>query len=332
MIASSLAPRRGAPAIAACAMLVACFSALLAPSSAQAEKVVIGTGSTAGVYYQVARAICRLVNRETATHGLSCEAVPTDGSLFNLRALRSGELQLGLAQSDWQFHATMGSGPFEAEGADADLRALFSVHGEPFTLVARRDAGILSLDDLRGHRVNLGNPGSGQRATMEVVMAAKGWSLGDFALAEQLGASEQSLALCHNRVQALVYTVGHPNPSVAKAVGLCDAILVEVSGPEVDRLVAENSYYAYTTVPGGIYDGNAEPVRTFGVKATVLSSTRVSEEAVHAMVSAVFDNLDEFRAMHPALGTLSAQSMVSDGLSAPLHDGALRYYREKGLQ
>jgi TRAP transporter TAXI family solute receptor len=167
---------------------------------------------------------------------------------------------------------------------------------------------------------------------MEVVMQAKGWEIGDFSLAEQLTASEQSLALCHDRIQAMVYTVGHPNPSVSKAVGLCNALLVEVSGPEIDRLVKDNPYYAYTTIPGGVYHNNPDPVITFGVKATVVTSANVDADVVYTVVKSLFDGLDEFRQMHPAWGGLSAQTMVVDGLSAPLHDGALRYYSEVGLK
>jgi TRAP transporter TAXI family solute receptor len=302
------------------------------PRAPVAAEITIGTGSPSGVYYQVGKAICRLVNSGSRQHGVSCRSIATPGSISNLKGIRDGNLQLAVAQSDWQFHAYKGSGPFTDSGADTDLRALFSVHGEPFTVVARRDSGILSFDDLEGMRVNIGNPGSGQRATMETVMAAKGWDKSVFALANELPASQQSLALCHDRVQAMVYTVGHPNASVAQAAGLCDARIVEVSGPEIDKLVAENPYYAYTEVPGGIYPGNPEPVVTFGVKATVVSSAKVDEATIYAVVKAVFDNLSDMKKMHPAFGNLQPEDMISDGLSAPLHDGASRYFSETGLK
>ena len=295
-------------------------------------EITIGTGSTAGVYYQVGKAICRLVNAETNRHGITCKSPSTAGSIFNLRSIREGTLQLGVAQSDWQFHAVNGTSKFESAGPDDTLRALFSVHGEPFTVVARRDAGVSSFDGLKGKRVNVGNPGSGQRATMEIVMQAKGWKMDDFALANELPASQQSLALCHDRVQAMVYTVGHPNASVAQAAGLCDAVIVEVSGPDIDALVKENPYYAYTEVPGGVYPGNPEPVVTFGVKATVVASRNLGDDVVYQIVRTVFDNMDGFKKMHPAFGNLDPSRMVADGLSAPLHDGALRYFREKGLK
>ncbi len=296
----------------------------------QAEELGIGTASRAGVYFQVGQAICRLLNVETTQHGVACKALPTDGSIFNLQQIRSGKLQLGVVQSDWQYRATNGTGIFESVGPDTDLRALFSVHGESFTVVARRDAGIKSFDDLKGKRVNIGNLGSGQRATMEVLMDAKGWDKSIFSLANDLSASEQSLALCHDRVQAMVYVVGHPNASVAQGVNLCDAVIVPVTGPVIDRLLADNPYYARTQVPGGVYEGNPKPVSTFGVKATVVASTKLSPDTVYLLVKTVFEHLDDFKKQHPAFAGLEAASMIKDGLSAPLHDGALRYYREKG--
>lgn len=308
--------------------LLSLFGSLGAP--ARAAELAIGTGSTAGVYYRVGKAICFLMNRQEEAEP-TCQAVPTGGSIANLRDIRAGKLNIAVAQSDWQFHAVNGTGPFSEAGADPDLRALFSVHGEPFTVVARRDADILSFDDLKGKRVNMGNPGSGQRATMEVVMAAKGWTEADFALADSLPADQQSLALCHDRIQAMVYTVGHPNPSVGKAAGLCDALIVKVSGPEIDELVDRYPFYAYTSIPAGIYSGVDEPVTTFGVKATVVASAKMDPEAVYRVVQAVFGNLEHFRKLHPAFGDLDPGAMVTDGLSAPLHEGAIRYYKEQGL-
>lgn len=298
--------------------------------AAQADEVLIGTGSKAGVYYQAGRAICRLIN--VHVEGVTCKALPTAGSLFNLSNVRSGALEIGIAQSDAQFDAVNHTGPFKfQDDTYEDLRAMFSLHAEPFTVVARKDAGIRSFDDLKGKRVNIGNPGSGQRATMDVVMKTKGWTKDDFLLAEELPASQQSLALCHNRVQAMVYTVGHPNASIGQAAGLCDAVLINTGGPEIDKLVAGRPYYAHTTIPGGIYAGNPDPVRTFGVKATVVTSSDVSAELVYAVVKALFDNLDQFRRMHPTFAGLEPKKMIREGLSAPLHEGAARYFKEKGL-
>ncbi len=238
---------------------------------------------------------------------------------------------MGIAQSDWQYHAYNGSSKFEDKGPFKDLRAVFSVHPEPFTVVARADAGIKTFEDLKGKRVNIGNPGSGQRGTMEVLMGELGWTMKDFKLASELKASEQSKALCDNKIDAMIYTVGHPSGAIKEATTSCDSVIVEVSGPAVAKLIADNSFYRVATIPGGMYRGNAEDVQTFGVGATFVSSTDVKEKVVYEIVKAVFENFDTFKRLHPAFNNLKKEEMAKDGLSAPLHAGAAKYYKEAGL-
>ena len=311
---------------------LAAFAALSLASplaSAQEKFITIGTGGQTGVYYVVGQSICRLVNRGTADHGLKCTAPSTGGSIANINAIKAGDQDMGVAQSDWQYHAYNGSSEFEGDGVE-DLRAVFSVHSEPFTVVARKDADIANFDDLKGKRVNVGNPGSGQLATMEVVLGAKGWSMDDFSLASQLKPAEQSAALGDNKVDAIIYTVGHPNGSIEEATTTIDASLVAVDGEAIDQLVADNDYYAKATIPGGMYTGNDEDVDTFGVKATFVTSASVDDETIYQVVKAVFDNFDRFKKLHPAFENLVEEEMIADGLSAPLHPGAEKYYAEKG--
>ena len=175
----------------------------------------------------------------------------------------------------------------------------FSVHPEPFTVVARKDSGIKNFQDLKGKRVNVGNPGSGQRGTMEVVMKAFGWTMDDFKLASELKSAEQSQALCDNKVDAMVFTVGHPSGSIQEAATSCDSVLVNVTGPEIDKLVEENSYYRKATILGGMYRGTDEDVNTFGVGATFVSSAMVPEDVIYQVVKAVFENFDDFKKLHP---------------------------------
>ena len=236
-----------------------------------------------------------------------------------------------MAHSDWQYHAYNGSSQFEEAGPFEGLRAVFSVHPEPFTVVARADSGIKTFEDLKGKRVNIGNPGSGQRGTMEVLLEAMGWTTGDFALATELKASEQSAALCDNQIDAMVYTVGHPSGSIQEATTACDSVLVEVAGDVVNKLVEDNPFYRTATIPGGMYRGNDEDTMTFGVGATFVSSDQVSDEAVYAVVSSVFENFEDFKGLHPAFANLDPKEMATAGLSAPLHPGAEKYYKEKGL-
>ncbi len=293
--------------------------------------ITIGTGGVTGVYYPTGGAICRLVNKGRKEHGIRCSVESTGGSVYNLNTIRAGELDMGVAQSDWQYHAYHGTSQFADQGPNKDLRAVFSVHAEPFTVVARADSGIKNFADLKGKRVNIGNPGSGQRGTMEVVMQAMGWSMGDFALASELKAAEQSKALCDNKIDAMVYTVGHPAGSIKEATTTCDTVLVNVEGPVIDKLVSENAYYRKAVIPGGMYQGNPDDTKTFGVGATFVSSTNTSADTVYQVVKAVFENFDDFRRLHPAFENLEKAQMVKDGLSAPLHDGAAKYYKEAGL-
>ncbi|OAB55572.1 C4-dicarboxylate ABC transporter substrate-binding protein [Phormidium willei BDU 130791] len=318
---------------AALALAAGAYVAAPANQAAAQEQqfISIGTGGVTGVYYPTGGAICRLVNRNRKEHGIRCSVESTGGSVYNLNTIRAGELEFGVAQSDWQYHAYNGSSRFEEQGPFEALRAVFSVHPEPFTVVARADSGIESFEDLKGKRVNVGNPGSGQRGTMEVVMEAYGWTMEDFSLASELKAAEQSQALCDNKIDAMVYTVGHPSGSIQEATTACDSVLVEVSGPVIDELVGENPYYRTATIPGGMYRGNDEDTQTFGVGATFVTRADVSEEAVYQVVKAVFDNFEDFTALHPAFANLKKDEMVADGLSAPLHPGAETYYKEAGL-
>jgi len=308
----------------------AALAAMMAPAAYAEEFITIGTGGVTGVYYPTGGAICRLVNKGRKDHGIRCSVESTGGSIYNIKTIRAGELEFGVAQSDWQFHAYNGTSRFEDDGAFEGLRAVFSVHPEPFTVVARADSGVTSFDDLKGKRVNIGNPGSGQRGTMEVLMEAKGWTTDDFALATELKAAEQSAALCDNQIDAMVYTVGHPSGSIQEATTACDSVLVTVSGDAVDGLVNDNPYYRTATIPGGMYRGNDEDTQTFGVGATFVSSDAVSEEAVYTVVKSVFENFDDFRGLHPAFANLDPQEMATAGLSAPLHAGAAKYYKEQG--
>ena len=301
------------------------------PVWAEQKFVTIGTGGVTGVYYPTGGAICRLVNKNRNKHGIRCSTESTGGSVFNLNTIRAGELDMGVAQSDWQYHAYHGSSKFKDKGANRELRAIFSVHPEPFTVVARADSGIRNFGDLKGKRVNVGNPGSGQRGTMEVLMEASGWKMSDFALASELKSSEQSMALCDNKIDAMVFTVGHPSGSIKEATTSCDSVLVNVTGSAVDMLVAENDFYRTATIPGGMYSGNANDTKTFGVGATFVTSTRTPENVIYQVVKAVFENFDSFRKFHPAFRNLDKKQMIKDGLSAPLHAGAVKYYKEAGL-
>jgi TRAP transporter TAXI family solute receptor len=294
--------------------------------------ITIGTGGVTGVYYPAGGAICRLVNAGRQEHGIRCSVESTGGSVYNVNTMRQGELDFGVVQSDVQYNALEGLGAeFEGQGPFEDLRAVFALHPEPFTLLARADSGIETFDDLQGKRVNVSNPGSGSRATFDVLMEAKGWTLEDFALASELKSAEQSQALADNNVDAIAFIVGHPNGSIQEATTTTDARLIPVAGPEVDTLVEENPYFSKAVIPGGMYPGNPDDTETFGVRATFVTRADVSDEAVYQLVKAVFENFEDFKKLHPAFAQLEKEEMTAAALSAPLHPGAERYYKEAGL-
>ncbi|MFP7571084.1 TAXI family TRAP transporter solute-binding subunit [Marivita sp. S2033] len=292
--------------------------------------ISIGTGGVTGVYYPTGGAICRLVNRDRKEHGIRCAVESTGGSVYNINTIKAGELEFGVAQSDWQYHAYNGTSSF-ADNPFPEIRAMFSVHPEPFTLLVRGDSGITSFEELKGKRVNVGNPGSGQRATMEVVMDAYGITMDDFGLATEYKGSEMAKQICDDNIDAMIYTIGHPAAAIKEATTTCDVKLVDVTGEEIDKLVADNPYYRVATIPAGMYAGNDEDTTTFGVGATFVTSSEVSDDVAYTVAKAVMSNLDDFRGLHPAFANLDAKEMVKDGLSAPLHPGAERAYKELGL-
>lgn len=293
--------------------------------------LTIGTGGVTGIYYAVGGGICRLVNKGRKNHGIKCSVESTGGSVYNLKTIRSGELEMGVVQSDWQHHAYNGTSLFEEDGPDKEVRALFSLHADAVIIAAREDTGIKTMEDLKGKTVNLGNPGSGTRATADVLVDALGWKPEDFGLITELKSAEQSQALCDGNIDAFLMVAGNPVANVLEAATTCDVNIIAVEGAAVDTLVESEAYYAKATIPGGLYRGVDADVPTYGLAATFVTSSKVSEEVVYEMVKAVFENFEAFKKFHPAFANLEKEAMVSNGLSAPMHPGATKYFTEVGL-
>lgn len=309
------------------------FSISLSTNStakASGKFVTIGTGGVTGVYYPAGGAICRLVNRQRKNHGIRCSVESTGGSIYNLNALEQNNLDLGVVQSDWQYHAYNGTGPFSGQERK-NLRTLFSLHTEVFTIAVREDSGIEKLGDLVNKRVNIGNPGSGARATMEVVMNAMGWTKDTFKLASELKASEQPQAVCDNKIDAMIYASGHPNGVIQEVTTSCGARLISITGSEIDNIIQSSKYYAYNIIPGGMYVGNTEDIKSFGVKATFVATEDLDPDIAYEIVKAVYDNFDSFKTLHPVFQSLNPEDLIHEGNTAPIHEGARKYYLEKGL-
>ena len=296
---------------------------------AQQQFISIGTGGVTGVYYPTGGAICRLVNKDRKEHGIRCSAESTGGSVYNVNTIRAGELEFGVAQSDVQANAFRGTGPFAEQGAFEDLRSIFAVHPEPVTMLSAAGSGISGLDDIKGKRVNIGNPGSGQRATWELMESEGIVDRNDLSLAAEMKSAEVGQALCDGKIDTYFWLVGHPSALTQETLATCDASLVDVEGDAIDQLVDKYPYFRKVSIPAGMYGDNPE-IQTFGVGATFVSSAAVPDEVVYIVVKAVFENFDQFKALHPAFANLKEEEMISDSLSAPLHPGAVKYYKERG--
>ena len=317
------------------------FSSPITSVANSAEFFTIGTGGPTGVYFQTGNAICKMLHKSaiSAEHGRKkgtakgyrCTAPSTGGSNYNIGQIKDGEFQFGVAQSDWQFHAVNGSSKWEGKQFKG-LRAVFSVHNEPFQIWASKKSGIKDFKGLKGKVVNIGNPGSGQRGTMEELMKAMGVDNSYFKSVTELTSSEQVKALCDGKIDAYGYSVGFPNGAMEQAATCAaKARPINLTGGPVQGLIDGADYYAKAVIPAGTYTGQNSDATTFGVKATVVTSNAVEADLVYLVVKAVFENFDDFRKQHPAFAPLKKEDMIADGLSAPLHEGAVRYYKEVGL-
>ena len=313
--------------------LAAGFAAatLLAPTPtfAQQKFITVGTGGIVGVYYPLGGAICRFVNAGRKDHNLRCTVESTGGSVFNINSVMSGDMDVGFAQSDTQYYAMKGEGAFK-DKPQPKLRVLFSVYPELFTLVARQDANIKRFEDIRGKRINIGDPGSGSRATMELVMKEFGIAPSDLKLASELKFVEMAPALCDNKIDAFVFVAGHPNAIFQEAATSCASNIAAVAGAPINKLVAANPFYAKADIPGKMYKGTDAPQPSFGVLATLVVSADMPEATAYAITKAVFDNFDDFKKLHPAIANITKEGSLQ-GNSVPFHPGAVKYFKEKGL-
>ena len=307
------------------------LSVSAAPAADKIAFVTIGTGGITGVYYPTGGAIARIVNKKREEYGIRCTVESTGGSVFNVNAVMAGDLEFGIVQSDRQYQAMKGLAEWKDKGPQTDLRAVFAIHPESITLVAADDAGIKTIKDLRGRRVNIGNPGSGQRQNSIDALTVAGIDYKNDLKAEGVKAAEAPGLLQDGRIDAFFYTVGHPSGAIKEATaGARKVHFVPITG--VNRLLKKFPYYAEAVIPIKLYPGatNKSDVRTFGVKATLVTSAKVPDRIVYAVTKEVFENFSAFKNLHPAYQVLTKNNMLQ-GMSAPIHPGALKYYREAGL-
>ena len=313
--------------------LTCCFSSLLLSISTGYSRtfVTIGTGGVTGVYYPTGGAISRMVNQKRKEYQIKATVESTAGSVYNINGVLSGELDFGVAQSDRQYQAYNGLAEWSAHGPQKDLRSVFSIHPEAITLIASVESNIHTVNDLKGKRVNIGNPGSGQLQNSKDVLEAAGVLL-DTLHTEHVKAVEAPSLLQDEKIDAFFYTVGHPNGNIKEATsGRIEVAIIPIT-TGTQSLLNKYPYYAKAVIPVKFYPkaNNTADIETVGVKATFVTSKKRDENIVYAITKEVFDNLEAFKKLHPAYSVLTRENMLQ-GLSAPIHKGALRYYREAGL-
>ena len=294
--------------------------------------VTIGTGGITGVYYPTGGAISRMVNLKSDYYNIKSTVESTAGSVYNINAVMNNELDFGIAQSDRQYQAYHGLAEWQTVGSQNNLRSVFSIHPESITLMASSDSGVLDIGMLRGKRVNVGNPGSGQIQNSKDILDAFHIDQGDIK-SEYVKAVEAPGLLQDGRIDAFFYTVGHPNGNIKEATsGRVKVRFVSIEGPSLDSFLKKYPYYAPAVIPIRFYPSadNKDDVRTIGVKATLVTSKWVSDDVVYAITKEVFENFETFKTLHEAYSTLTKEKMLQ-GLTAPIHSGALNYYKEVGM-
>lgn len=309
--------------------------ALSSGATAQDRKFVnIGTAGIGGGYYPTGGFICNVLNksREAQGHNIRCTVESTGGSVANLRSIQAGELDVAIAQADWQFHSYNGTSQFEDVGANEDLRFLFSLHLDTAHLVARADLGASGFADLEGKVVNVGNAGSGTEATMNFALSRYNTDADTyFGQATRLTSREQAQALCDGKIDAFFYTTGITASSITEATNTCDAAVLNWNDETIDAMIAEFPYYAKSVIPDGTYRGQAGELTTWGLPATLVASANADEEVIYNMVKAVFDNFEDFKAQSTLYVGVTREGAVMNGQSVPMHPGAERYFKEVGL-
>ena len=294
-----------------------------------AQEILIATGAPNPMSVSLGRAICHMVTRAADS---GCQPVETRDSIDSLTNIAGGAIDFALVPADMQYHAIAKSGPFAFIDTDfSDLRSVFSLHGEAITAVAHAKVGASYFGDLHGWRVNLGSGASREAEFAEVVLDAMGWTDSDFAFVDRLPRQEQTLALCHRRIDAFVHYGAHPDPTLTQAAMLCDGRVIGFSDTESEKLLAAAPYLMLMSLPSDLYPGSSENIQTLGVPMTLVASAVVDDDTVERLTAAVFEELSRFRKMHPAFADLTPEDMIREGQFAPLHPGAERYFDEKGL-
>ena len=305
--------------------------AVLGACAEEQPVLTIGAGGSLGNYYATGRAIARVVNDTQGTHGYLVEEQETTGSVENIDAVISGEAAFGIAQADRAYQAVNGVAEWADRGPQEELRAVFSLYDEAITVVATPDSAIRTTQDLIGKRVDIGHPDSGIRQNAIDTLDAAGIDWRSDIVAYEETPDERAAMYLRGELDAFFQTVGHPTTDIVFAVNSVPRARL-VSLTNVEQLLSERPYYAPFRIPVDLYPGieNQSDVDTVGVRTVLLTSAQVPSEAVRAVTKAVLDNLEALGEYDPILTTFEKEDML-EGISAPLHPGAVSYFEEVGL-
>ncbi len=300
-------------------------------SEDRTSHIYIGTGSVQGVYFPIGGVICRLLNRHTSDHNIRCTLESTGGSINNLNRLREGDFDIVVAQSDWHHHAYHGTSTFEKHGPNPQLRSVFALEADPLALIVRQDSTILEFDHLEDRTVSLGYSRSLQHRILDHYLELKGWTADKFKEVVLMSDAKQGAALCKQEVEAILLLSSSMNDYLADLPEDCALRLVSIDDEVVDQVIDNHPYYRKGAIPSSMSMGSQEAIQSFGLGATFVAMESTSNKAVYHVVKEIVENFRDFKSLHPSLQMIKTQELSSSALTAPLHPGAIRYYREARL-
>lgn len=313
------------------ALLAAVPALASAPSSAKEKFVALGTSSQSGVYYPVAQGICGLINGGRDEHLVRCLANTTGGSIYNIQAIATGELDFALTRAGLAYEAYRGIGEFEAYGANPKLRSMSVLYSQPLSVIVKQDSDVKTFLDIVGKRINIGNLGSGKRELAEMMLELMRWTSKDFAEVHELNTSRMGKAFCEDKVDVLIEAIGIPSKFLDDMINGCKGRFVDIPKNVVDAVRLKGPYYEPGVIPAKLYPIHKKDVQTFNVNVVLVSSTDTSAETIYTITKTMFEKFPLLQKTHAVFANMTPKSMVEQAEYIPFHEGALRYYRESNL-
>ena len=302
------------------------------PFSANAFDILLGTGETGTFSHFTGRMLCRIINSYSGD--INCKTASTPDDVDNLTNLRAGSLDIGLIDSRMLYDAINKTGNFEFLDINYDvIRVLVPLYYTPVTLVVRSDAGIDSLEELKGKRLNAGAPLSMEHLAMDTIMKTKNWSNKDFGLVQELSPSQSqdTMSFCHGTVQAMLHIGVHPDSSLQQLFKLCKARLVNIDDKDIDKLVDDHPAFSKINIAADIYPSHPQSITTIGTMGMLVASEDLDEQTVYKIMDAIYSNPKRLKSAHPALSLFAEDTARKNNAGAQPHSGAAKYFSEHGM-